>query len=280
MGLSAHDFPLLNMKKILVVQDLSCVGRCSLTVALPILSAMGINCSVLPTAILSTHTGFPNPHIRSLTEDIVPTCNHLQEIGAEFDGILVGYLSDPEQAEAVAELISAFDCPVILDPAMGDHGKLYQGITQAHISVLRDLAAMADIVLPNVTEACLLTGVPYQEQTDGHMLRMMLEKLCGKKTETVVITGVTPTQSKIGFVGIHREEGMFSYQGERNTKALHGTGDMFSAVFAGSYLQGRDPMESAQLAADFVKRVLDNTPESTPFGGEFETQLPWLWQQL
>ena len=268
------------MKRILVVQDLSCVGRCSLTVALPILSAMGVNCSALPTAVLSTHTAFPNPHIRSLTEDIVPICDHLSEVGAEFDAVLVGYLSDPEQAEAVAELISTFDCPVILDPAMGDHGKLYKGITQDHVAVLRDLAAMADVVLPNVTEACLLTGIPYQEQTDGHMLRMMLEKLCGRKAETVVITGVTPDQSKIGFVGMQREEGMFSYQTNRLSGQLHGTGDMFSAVFAGAYLQGRDPMESAQLAADFVKRVLDNTPESTPFGGEFETQLPWLWQQL
>ena len=268
------------MKRILVIQDLSCVGRCSLTVALPILSAMGVNCSALPTAVLSTHTAFPDPHIHSLTEDIVPIGEHLSEIGAEFDAILVGYLSDPEQAEAVAELISTFHCPVILDPAMGDHGKLYKGITREHIAVMRDLAAMADVVLPNVTEACFLTDIPYQEQTDGHMLRVMLEKLCGRKTESVVITGVTPTENQIGFVGIHREEGMFSYQAERNTKALHGTGDMFSAVFAGSYLQGRDPMESAQLAADFVKRVLENTPDATPYGGAFETQLPWLWQQL
>ena len=230
------------MKRILTVQDLSCVGRCSLTVALPILSAMGVNCSALPTAVLSSHTGFPNPHIRSLTEDIIPTCDHLVKIGAEFDAILVGYLSDPEQAEAVAELISAFNCPVILDPAMGDHGRLYKGITQDHVAVLRDLAAMADVVLPNVTEACLLTGLPYQEQTDGHILRMMLEGLCRKKTQTVVITGVTPTESRIGFVGIHKEEGMFSYQTDRRAKQLHGTGDMFSAVFAGSYLRGRDPV--------------------------------------
>lgn len=268
------------MKRILTVQDLSCVGRCSLTVALPILSAMGINCSALPTAVLSTHTGFPNPYIRSLTEDIVPSYQHLVEIGAEFDGILVGYLSDPEQAEAVAELISAFDCPVILDPAMGDHGKLYRGITQDHVSVLRDLSAMADVVLPNVTEACLLTGMPYQEQTDGHMLRMMLEKLCGRRTDTVLITGVTPNQSKVGFVGIQKEEGMFSYQTDRQAKRLHGTGDMFSAVFAGAYLLGRDPMDSGELAANFVERVLDSTPNATPFGGEFEIQLPWLWQQL
>ena len=268
------------MKRILTVQDLSCVGRCSLTVALPILSAMGVNCSALPTAVLSTHTAFPDPHIHSLTEDIVPAGKHLSEIGAEFDGILVGYLSDPQQAEAVAELISGFDCPVILDPAMGDRGKLYKGITREHVAAVRDLAAMADIVLPNVTEACLLTGVPYQEQTDGHMLRMMMEKLCSRKTETVVITGVTPDQSKIGFVGIQKEEGMFSYQTDRLSKQLHGTGDMFSAVFAGAYLQGRDPMEAGELAAKFVERVLDNTPEPTPFGGEFETELPWLWEQL
>ena len=268
----------MSMKRILSVQDLSCVGRCSLTVALPILSAMGIHCSVLPTAVLSTHTGFPDPHIRSLTEDIVPICQHLSQVGAEFDAISIGYLSSPEQAEV--ELMETFRCPVILDPVMGDHGKLYKGFTREHVSVLKDLAAMADVVLPNVTEAFLLTGLPYQEQTDGQMLRMMLDMLNRKNTSTVVITGITPTENQIGFVGLDRQEGMFSYMAERRSNLLHGTGDMFSAVFSGAYLLGRDPMEAAQLAADFVARVLENTPKSTPFGGEFETQLPWLWQQL
>ncbi len=241
---------------------------------------MGIHCSVLPTAVLSTHTGFPGPHIHSLTEDIVPICRHLTEVGAKFDAISIGYLSSPEQAEAVLELMESFDCPVILDPVMGDHGKLYKGFTQENVSVLRDLAAMADVVLPNVTEAFLLTGLPYQEQIDGQMLRMMLGSLCRKKTSTVVITGVAPSQDQIGFVGLERQEGMFSYLAERRSKLLHGTGDMFSAVFSGAYLLGRDPMEAAQLAADFVVRVLDNTADATPFGGKFETQLPWLWQQL
>lgn len=268
------------MKRILTVQDLSCAGRCSLTVALPILSAMGINCSVLPTAVLSTHTGFPTPHIRSLTEDIVPVCDHLVQVGAEFDGILVGYLSDARQAEAVLEVMSAFDCPVILDPAMGDHGKLYSGITDEHVSAMGDLASMAEVVLPNVTEACMLTGLPYQAQTDGHRLRMMLEGLCRKKTKTVVITGIAPSDRETGFVGLQSGEGMFSYRADRKDVTLHGTGDMFSAVFAGAYLLGRDPMEAGQLAAGFVERVLENTPKATPFGGEFETQLPWLWQQL
>lgn len=268
------------MKRILTVQDLSCVGRCSLTVALPILSAMGVNCSVLPTAVLSTHTAFPNPHIRSLTEDMVPICEHLQSVGASFDGILVGYLSDPEQAEAILDVMSTFNCPVILDPAMGDHGKLYKGITQEHVQTLRDLCAMSDVVLPNVTEAALLADVPYLEQTDGQYLRMMLEKLCRMKTQTVLITGITPSPEETGFAGILKEEGLFSYRAKRQTNALHGTGDMFSAVFTGAYVLGKNPMEAGQLAAEFVERVLASTPQATPFGGQFEKQLPWLWQQL
>ncbi len=267
------------MKRILTVQDISCVGRCSLTVALPILSAMGLSCSALPTAVLSTHTGFPDPHIRPLTEDIPPICRHLQQVGAAFDGILVGYLSCPEQVEAVLEVAGTFGCPMILDPAMADNGKLYSGITQDHVEALRELALMADAVLPNVTEAALLTGLPYQAQTDGHYLRAMLERLCRQKTETVVITG-TSDGNHTGFAGIHRQEGMFSYRTDRRKMGLHGTGDMFSAVFAGAYLLGSDPLESATLAAQFVERVLDNTPEATPFGGAFESQLPWLWKQI
>ena len=268
------------MKRILTIQDLSCVGRCSLTVAQPILSAMGIACSVLPTAVLSTHTAFPNPHIRSLTEDMVPICQHWQEIGAEFDAILVGYLSDPEQAEAVLEVMNSFNCPVILDPAMGDHGKLYKGMTQEHVEAMADLASLSEVVLPNVTEASLLTGVPYKEQTDGHYLRMMLEMLCKMKTKTVVITGTGASERDTGFAGIQKGEGLFSYRADKREQGIHGTGDMFSAVFAGAYVLGKDPMEAGELAAGFVERVLDATPNPTPFGAEFETQLPWLWQQL
>lgn len=268
------------MKRILVIEDLSCVGSCSLTVALPILSAMGIRCSVLPTAVLSTHTGFPAPHIRDLTEDIEPVCDHWLSVGADFDAILVGYLSDPRQAEAVLEVISSFSCPVILDPALGDHGKLYSGISQEHVEAMADLASLAEVVLPNVTEAAFLTDVPYQEQTDGQYLRMMLEKLCRMKTRAVVITGITPSEEQTGFAGILKDEGLFSYRADRRDISSHGTGDMFSAVFAGAYLLGKDPMEAAELAAGFVERVLDATESASPFGANFESQLPWLWQQL
>ena len=268
------------MKRIVTMQDLSCLGKCSLTVAHPVLSAMGCACSVLPTAVLSTHTGFPAPHVRSLTEEIIPICDHWKSVGVEFDAILVGYLSDPEQAEAVMEVMNAFDCPVILDPAMGDHGKLYRGITQEHVSAMRDLCSLAQVLLPNVTEAAQLTGIPYPEQTDGHCLRMMLDRLCSRATEAVVITGTSPSSEETGFAGIVREEGLFSYRARRRTQSQHGTGDMFSAVFAGAYVIGKDAMEAGELAAGFVERVLDHSPEASPFGAEFESQLPWLWQQL
>ncbi len=268
------------MKHILTIQDLSCVGKCSLTVAQPVLSAMGIACAVLPTAVLSTHTAFPNPHCRSLTGDIVPICRHWQESGVAFDAILLGYLSDPEQAEAVLEVLQAFPCPVILDPAMGDNGRLYSGITPDHVEAMRDLSTLAEVLLPNVTEASHLSGLPYQEQTDGHYLRQMLESLCRRNTKSVIITGVSPAPEFTGFAGIQAEEGMFSYQAQRRPKSLHGTGDLFSAVFTGAYVRGMAPYEAAELAAQFVERVIDATPQATPFGAAFETQLPWLWTQL
>jgi len=241
---------------------------------------MGCACTALPTAVLSTHTAFPGPHVRSLTEELLPVARHWKGVGAEFDTISIGYLSDPRQAQEVSQVLELFAVPVILDPAMGDHGKLYSGITEERVSAMRDLSSMAKVVLPNVTEACMLAGIPYQQQTDGQVLRTLCQALCRMKTEMVVVTGVSPAEGKTGFAGLQKGEGMFSYTADRREKSLHGTGDMFSAVFAGAYVLGRDPMESAELAAAFVERVIDNTPAATPFGAEFETQLPWLWEQL
>jgi len=127
------------MKRVLSVQDLSCVGRCSLTVAMPVISAMGCQCAVLPTAVLSTHTAFPAPFVRSLTEDMTSICKHWKQIGAEFDVISIGYLSDPAQAEAAAKLTEDFGGFVVLDPVMGDHGALYSRITGEHIRAMSAL---------------------------------------------------------------------------------------------------------------------------------------------
>ena len=135
--------------QVLSIQDLSCMGKCSLTVALPILSAMGHSCSVLPTAVLSTHTGFPNPAVQPMTENLLPFAEHMESVGGSFDSICTGYLSDPQQAEVVCQVLDKFDCLKVIDPAMGDHGKLYSRMTEAHVEAMKQLCKRGDFLLPN-----------------------------------------------------------------------------------------------------------------------------------
>lgn len=268
------------MKRVLSIQDLSCVGKCSLTVALPVLSAMGCSCSVLPTAVLSTHTAFPNPHVRSLTGDLVPMAEHWRAIGAEFDAITVGYLADPHQAEEVSRVLELFHAPVILDPVMGDHGKLYSRVTADHIAAMQSLCRKAEILLPNVTEAAYLTGLPYRSTADEEYLRELAEGMLAFGAKAVVITGFLWDAETTGFYGYARETGPFAYKANRIPKSLHGTGDLFAAAFTGSYLKNSSPKTAAELAAGFVERVVASTDEASPFGAEFEKELPWLIEHL
>lgn len=268
------------MKRVLSVQSLSCLGRCSLTVALPVLSAMGCECSVLPTALLSTHTAFPTPHIHSLTGDMDAICKHWQTIGTRFDALSVGYLSDPAQAAAVERLIGHFGCLVILDPAMGDHGTLYRGITREHVLAMERLCRKSHILLPNITEAAMLTGLPYQEEHDPAYLQELTAGLLSLGAEAVILTGVSLQPDSVGFFSQKANAAPFLYQAEKLPKSFHGTGDLFSAVVAGGIVTGKTLRQAAQLAAGFVERSISATGEVTPYGVEFETQLPWLWQQL
>lgn len=263
------------MKRVLTVQDLSCVGKCSLTVALPVLSAMGCAASALPTAVLSTHTAFPNPHMHSLTEDIVPAGEHWQKLGIEFDAVSVGYLSDPEQAKQVQTLLQPMKSLVVLDPVMGDHGKRYSGITEGHVAAMKALCKRADFLLPNITEACLLTQTPYQETTEEVWYRQLLTAL-QKLTPNVVLTGISLKEGNTGFM----TGSGFVYQTQALPGHFHGTGDIFAAVFTGAMARGETVEAAATLAAGFVERVIETTGESSPFGVAFEPVLPWLWETL
>ena len=265
------------MKKVLSVQDLSCVGKCSLSVALPVLSAMGHSCSVLPTAVLSTHTAFPQPHVRSLTDDMTAICDHWKQIGAEFDAIAIGYLSDPAQAAAAAYLLDSFPAFTVLDPAMGDHGKLYSGLTPDHTAAVKALCNRANVLLPNVTEACLLTGTPYREQGDLSYYRQLLAALGQFGADTVILTGISSSPETTGFMGIDQALGEFCRLVPRQPKKCHGTGDLFTAVFTGSILQGKSVSESAERAAEFTEKVIAATAAESPFGIAFEPLLPLLW---
>ena len=266
------------MKKVLSVQDLSCVGKCSLSVALPVLSAMGHSCSVLPTAVLSTHTAFPKPQVRSLTEDIVPICDHWKTIGAEFDAITIGYLSDPAQAAAATYLLDNFPAFTVVDPAMGDHGKLYSGLTADHVCAVKALCARANVLLPNITEACLLTGIDYREQGDLAYYRQLLEALGQFGADTVILTGISPLPETTGFMGIDHALGEFCRLVPRQPKKCHGTGDLFAAVFTGWCLRGKTVSQAAELAAEFTEQVISATPSASPFGIAFEPLLPLLWE--
>lgn len=268
------------MKRVLSIQDLSCLGKCSLTVALPVLSAMGCACTVLPTAVLSTHTAFPTPYCRSLTDDILPIANHWHSVGAEFDAISIGYLADPLQAEKVRAVLDLFPSTVVLDPAMGDHGKLYSGQTFEHVQAMAQLCRQANYVLPNLTEACLLTGLPYKEQADDRYLQELAEGILSFGVDGVIITGFTQGDGQTGFFGLQKNGVSFAYRTQQIGKSFHGTGDLFAAVFTGSLLQKPEISHTATLAAHFVERVISATAESTPFGIAFEPELPWLTAQL
>lgn len=268
------------MKHVLSVQDLSCLGKCSLTVALPTFSAMGCTCSVLPTTLLSTHTAFPAPHIRSLTGDMDAIRAHWLTTGVRFDAISVGYLADPAQTAAVERVLDDFPTLTVIDPVMGDHGKLYSAITEAHVEAMAHLCRRGSVLLPNVTEAALLTGLPYRETADRAYYQSLLEGLQSFGTNAVIITGVATAEGNTGIMGWSRQTGEFSYEDRRIDRQCHGTGDLFAAVFTGALVRGQAMADAATLAARFVKRVIAATPESTPFGIHFETELPWLWEQL
>lgn len=267
------------MKHVLSIQDLSCTGRCSLTVALPILSAMGCRCTVLPTTVLSSHTGFPDPHRRGLTEHIAPIVRHWKSLDMKFDAIGVGYLADPQQAEAVEQVIDTFPALTVVDPAMGDHGRLYSSITPEHVQAMAGLCRKGNVLLPNVTEAALLTGIPYREMPDAAYLRELTAGMLGFGADAVVITGVSGRHGTIGFCGEAGGEA-FSYEAPCIQSQFHGTGDMFAAVLLGAMMAGKPVQAAAALAAGFVERTLENSGEPTPHGAKFETQLPWLWEQI
>lgn len=264
------------MKRVLSVQDISCIGRCSQTVALPVISATGCRCDILPTAVLSTHTAFPNPHKRSLTADIAPTVAHWKSIGAEFDAILVGYLADCAQVTAAEALLDSFSALKVIDPAMGDNGKLYGGIAPEQVDAMKRLCAKADILLPNITEAAYLTGLPYRESADPGYFKELLAGLTSLGAKAVILTGAAP-EGYAGFYGC-ADGKSFSHTAVLQP-GCHGTGDLFAAAFTGAFMIFGDAPRAAVLAANFVETCLALTKEKTPFGVEFEKALPWLCQK-
>ena len=265
--------------RILTVQDISCVGQCSLTVALPLLSACGVETCVLPSAVLSTHTGgFEGFTFRDLTEDMPAVLAHWQKEGITFDAFYTGYLGNARQIEHVCAVMDGAGRPDalrIVDPAMADRGVLYAGFDAAYVDAMRVLCRRADVLLPNVTEACLLTDTPYREVCDTAFAEELLEKMAVFGAETVVLTGVSYEDDRLG-VAVWHGGTVTHYAHRRLQGGLHGTGDVYASAFTGALLRGKTPSDAARIAADFTVCCIENTPADHWYGVCFEPLLPEL----
>ncbi|MBQ3817047.1 MAG: pyridoxamine kinase [Clostridia bacterium] len=268
------------MERIAVINDISCFGRCSLTVAMPIISSAGIEVGAIPTAVLSTHTGgFKNPFCLSFSEELLKMLECWERENIKADCVLSGYLSNEKQIEIVkkiAESLCSENGVIIVDPVMGDNGRLYSGFDECFPQKMLQLCKSADIITPNITEACMLLGKDY---TEGPFEKSFIEDLLISLSELtgadVVLTGVYFERGKIG-AGIIKN-GMISYAETDRIDALyHGTGDVFASAFASAVVKGKDLNFAAQFAADFTKECIKNTAyckNDTRFGVNFEEKL-------
>lgn len=268
----------MNYKKILTVQDISCVGQCSLTVALPILSACGMETCILPSAVLSTHTaGFTGFTFRDLTDDIPDICAHWKKENISFDAVYTGYLGSTKQIEYIKDIFRELkkkDGLSIVDPAMADNGKLYGAFDEEYVEAMKTLCFTADIILPNITEACFLTGIPYREVYDEAYIDQLLSALSNNGAKTVILTGVGYDEASTGVVVLENGEKSY-YKHKKISKGCHGTGDVYASAFVGLLLQGKTNFDAAAAAADFTVKCIENTQDDTEhwYGVKFETAL-------
>lgn len=274
----------MSYNKILTIQDISCVGQCSLTVALPILSACGQETVILPSAVLSTHTGgFKEFTFRDLTDDIPKIQEHWQKEGIKFDAIYTGYLGSLKQINYVEDILDTMgkdSCVKIVDPAMADNGKLYSIFDMEYALRMAELCKKADIVIPNITEACLMTGIPYVEKYDKEYVLRVINALKESGMNTVILTGISYDDSTTGVVVYDKEYQYYSHK--KLSKGSHGTGDIFASSFTGAYMSGKSLFDAAEIAAEFVLKCMENTEGDAEhwYGVKFEPCIPELIKNL
>ena len=275
------------MKRILTIQDISCLGKCSITVALPVISAMGVETVILPTAVLSTHTMFKDFTVKDLTDQLNPITNHWKSQGVKFDAIYTGYLGSAEEIEIAKQIFKEFggdDTLIFIDPVMADNGKLYPAFDQNYADLNAGLCGYADIIVPNITEACFMTGAEYKEEYDEAYVLDLLDRLSKLGAKKVVLTGVSLSAGKTGVYGLDTETGeKIIYQNDRVDASYHGTGDIFASVSVGAVMNGLSLNDAFKLAADYtantIRATLDN-PAEPWYGVDFETTIPELVDEL
>ncbi len=307
------------MKRVLSIQDISCLGKCSLTIALPVISACGVETVVLPTALLSTHSVFKDFTFKELSDQMKPITEHWKKEKIRFDAIATGYLGTESEIDAVLEIFKEFtasaasDMPArsgdplrIVDPAFGDRGRLYSGFDMHYAKRNAELCASADVILPNITEACLMTDFEYREEYDETYIIHLMERLRAITDATILLTGVSLSDGMTGVYGWDADnQNYFSYQtpiivapsvteaaaapasdlsaAPAQSASFHGTGDLFSSTLVGARMRGLSWQESIELAAEMVSESIKKTLESTDpvwYGVDFEAAIPFLVSEI
>ena len=275
----------MSTPRVAAIHDMSGFGRCSLTVALPILSAMGIQCCPLPTAFLSTHTGgFQNFTFLDMTDELPKVSAHWKSLGLDFQAVYSGFLGSERQISVVADFLQAFRKPdtiAVVDPVMGDHGAVYQTYTPAMCDGMARLSELADVITPNLTEAALLLGIPYQSLPTGEDgCREIVERLSLNGRRSVVLTGASAGPALTGAMCFDARTGRCeAVQTRRVPQEFHGTGDVFASVLTGALVQGAPLPEAVGQAVDFVRACAERTAKAgIPMreGVEFEPLLGLL----
>ena len=274
------------MKRIATIQDISCFGKCSITVALPVISAMGVECAIVPTAVLSTHTaGFTGFTVCDIADQLLPIAKHWQKEGIKFDAIYTGYLADKDQIDltkAFINLTKNDSTLIFIDPAMADHGKFYPTFNEDFAKKMLELVKTADVVCPNITEACFLLDKPFKNagEYDESYINELVDGFASLGIKKVIITGVKYSDGRHGAVAYNAESGERRYlYGEDQSTSFHGTGDIFSSVLCGALVKGDDVFTATQKAVDFTVACIEQTipdKENHPYGVKFEECLHLL----
>lgn len=265
-------------RRILTIQDISCVGQCSLTVALPILSACGHETAILPSAVLSTHTaGFTGWTCRDLTEDMPAINAHWNKEGLRFEAVYTGYLGSTRQIDYVKAIMNSTLTPEglrIVDPAMADHGKLYPAFDMDYVEAMKKLCSAADYLLPNITEACFLCGIEYKTSYDESYVLDIVKALSDMGVKNVILTGVSYAPDRTGIV-VYRNGELEYYEHEFLPNSCHGTGDIYASAFTGALIRGKDAFESAKIAGDYTLECIRYTADDPShwYGAKFEPVL-------
>ena len=273
--------------KILTIQDISCFGQCSITVALPVVSAFGIETAILPSAVLSTHTsGFTDFTVRDLTEDLPEIKKHWEKEGIDFDAIYTGFIASIEQLDYIKDIIDSRLKPgglVFVDPAMADHGEFYNGFDQEFADKMGELCKLGDYILPNTTEACYILHKPWKEEFTKEEMLEMANELSEFTKRYVILKGDTHKENELGMIVLDKQENTCEIvYNERIDYVSHGTGDVFASAFVGSTMVGKTPTAAAKVAGEFTKKAIEKTigDENHWYGVKFEQAIPELYSLL